>query len=162
MKRFDSISTILFVIAAFIAILLGYSFYVFSKYENYTSTDGSVLVNQSANMGRISGGKMPLFSLPGATINYEYSVNGKKYLGASHEILESKLQEQEWIQVYYDPSEPENSVLNLKFDAGYFFVLVLFLILILVAEYLWYKFRYHYLVTIKDNSIPYRKKDKKN
>ena len=143
MRRVDSVSMSLFVVAGVIAIIFAYAYYMYSSYKDYIVADGQVVTVKSGEHGRgnASVGKLPLLTVSGTVINYEYYVNASHYSGIGRKKGGDTLKGGENIEIFYDPNKPERSTLETRFDWAYFGALFIFLFVVLIAERRWYMLR---------------------
>ena len=143
MRRIDSISGLLLLLASVIIIFIAYAGYIYSSYKTYIVAEGEVVAVKSGEHGRgnASVGKLPLLRVSGTVVSYEYYVNASQYSGIGRIKGGDTLKSGEIIEVFYDPKKPKNSTLEKKFNWAYFGALFLFLIVLLLAERRWHKLR---------------------
>lgn len=156
MRRIDIISFLLLLASFVIAVFMASSVYSYISYQTYEITKGSVSGKIKGNLGNTeySSGKMPVFSMKSSSIMYEYEAGGVYYQGRTGQVAgQSNLKKWDSIVVYFDPKNPAKSVLDLEFKYGPFVVLIVFFIVVVLLEYLWYRFRLKYFEKSKGGFI---------
>ena len=143
MRRLDSISLVFFGLVGTLVAIMLYAHLTYFSLQSYLVTCGQVLSTTSLRHGDRSDivGKPSLLVVNEIFLRYEYFVDSVSYSGLGRIKGGHHLNSGALLEVYYDPENPESSTLDRSYDWAQFLALYIFLLVVLFAEWKWYKYR---------------------